>query len=199
MTRIGVLGGTFDPPHYGHLILGEQARDQLSLKRVLWAPAADPPHKQTQRISAISHRLQMLALALADNPAFEISKVDVERPGPHYTVDMLDLLRARHPAAELVFLIGGDSLRDILTWHDPEGIVARARMGVMGRPGTDYDLDALTEAIPGLEKRLSFIETPLIQISGYDIRRRVAERKTIRYLLPFKVHSYIYEHGLYRV
>jgi nicotinate-nucleotide adenylyltransferase len=199
MTRIGVLGGTFDPPHYGHLILGEQARDQLALKRVLWVPAADPPHKQAQRISAISHRLQMLALALADNPAFEISKVDVERPGPHYTVDMLNLLRARYPAAELVFLIGGDSLRDILTWHDPEGIVARARMGVMGRPGTDYDLDALTEAIPGLEKRLSFIETPLIQISGYDIRRRVAEKKTIRYLLPYKVHSYIYEHGLYRV
>jgi nicotinate-nucleotide adenylyltransferase len=199
MTRIGVLGGTFDPPHYGHLILGEQARDQLALKRVLWVPAADPPHKQNQRISAISHRLQMLSLALADNPAFEISKVDVERPGPHYTVDMLDLLQARYPAAELVFLIGGDSLRDILTWHEPEGIVARVEMGVMGRPGMDTNLDELAKAVPGLEERLSFIETPLIQISGYDIRRRVAEKKTIRYLLPYKVHSYIYEHGLYRV
>jgi nicotinate-nucleotide adenylyltransferase len=174
MTRIGVLGGTFDPPHYGHLILGEQARDQLALKRVLWVPAANPPHKQGQAITAISHRLKMLALALADNPAFEISKVDVERPGPHYTVDMLDLR------------------------HEPEAIVERARMGVMGRPGTDYDLGALEKALPGLAERVSFIETPLIQISGHDIRRRVAANKTIRYLLPFRVQTYIYEHGLYR-
>lgn len=198
MTRIGVLGGTFDPPHYGHLILGEQARDQLALRRVLWVPAADPPHKQERHISAVSHRLRMLALALADNPTFEMSKVDVERPGPQYTVDMLDLLQARYPSAELVFLIGGDSLRDILTWHEPEAIVACAQMGVMGRPGVNYDLDSLAKALPDLESRVAFIETPLIEISGHDIRRRVREKRTIRYLLPYRVQTYIYEHGLYR-
>ena len=198
MSRLGILGGTFDPPHYGHLILAEQAREQLVLDRVLWLPAADPPHKQDRMISGIDDRLAMLAFALADNPAFEVSLVDVRRPGPHFTIDTLDLLAAEFPGAELLFLIGGDSLEHLLSWRDPRGIVRRACLGVMQRPGARYDLTHLEAAIPGLRNRLIIINAPLIEISGADIRDRVRARRSIRYFLPPRVEAYIYERGLYQ-
>lgn len=196
--RLGVLGGTFDPPHYGHLILAEQAREQLSLARVLWVPAADPPHKQGRRISPVAARLEMVSLAIAENPAFEISEIDVNRPGPHYTADMLHLLRAQSPQHSLIFLIGGDSLRDIITWHEPARIIEQARLGVMERPGAAYDLRSLEAQIPGLGAAVLPVEAPLIDITGSDIRARVAAGRTIRYLLPPHVEMYIYQHALYQ-
>ncbi len=196
--RLGVLGGTFDPPHYGHLILAEQAREQLSLARVLWVPAADPPHKQGQRISPVAARLEMISLAIAENPAFELSEIDVKRPGPHYTADMLALLNAEYPQHSLIFLIGGDSLRDIITWHDPARIIKQARLGVMDRPGAAYDLHSLEALIPGLSAAVLRFDAPLIDISGSDIRARVAAGRTIRYMLPPHVEMYIYQHALYQ-
>ncbi|HOA24386.1 MAG: nicotinate-nucleotide adenylyltransferase [Aggregatilineales bacterium] len=196
--RLGVLGGTFDPPHYGHLILAEQAREQLSLARVLWVPAADPPHKQGRRISPVNARLEMVSLAIAENPAFELCEIDVNRPGPHYTADMLALLNAQYPQHSLVFLIGGDSLRDIITWHDPARIIEQARLGVMDRPGAAYDLHSLEALIPGLSAALLPFDAPLIDISGSDIRARVAAGRSIRYMLPPHVEMYIYQHALYQ-
>lgn len=198
MTRLGVFGGTFNPPHYGHLILAEQARDQLSLDCVLWAPAADPPHKQGQPITPVAHRLAMVSLAVEDNPGFEISTVDINRAGPHYSADMLALLNDAYPGAELFFLIGGDSLRDITTWHEPATILREARLAVMVRPGAEMDLDRLEAQLPGISERLEWVDAPLIDISGRDIRTRVATGQSIRYLLPPPVQAYIDQQSLYQ-
>lgn len=198
MTRLGVFGGTFNPPHYGHLILAEQARDQLSLDCVLWAPAADPPHKQGQPITPVEQRLAMVSLAIADNTSFELSTVDVERAGPHYSADMLALLNDAHPGADLLFLIGGDSLRDITTWHEPARILREARLAVMMRPGVEVDLGYLETQLPGIGERVAWVQAPLIDISGADIRARVAAGKSIRYLLPPCVQAYIDQHALYQ-
>ncbi len=195
--RLGVLGGTFDPPHYAHLILAEHARDQLDLEQVLWVPAADPPHKRGEVAASVEHRLAMLRLALADAPGFRLSLVDVERPGPHYTADMLDLLQRMHPEVELFFLIGSDSLMYLPGWSRPHEVIRLARLAVMARPGFSPDLDRLEAALPGLRKRMEIVRVPQIDIAAHDIRARVAAGRSIRYLLPQAVELYIKEHGLY--
>jgi nicotinate-nucleotide adenylyltransferase len=195
--RIGVLGGTFDPPHMGHLILAEQARDQASLDRILWVPASDPPHKQGIVISPVEHRVEMVKCAIEDNPTFDLSRVDVDRPGPHFTVDMLRLLKQQYPNSELHFLIGGDSLRDLPIWHQPELIIREASLVVMTRPNAACDLDSLEHQIPGIRDRLSFLETPLIDISGRIIRKQVQVNQSIRYLVADRVRDYILLHRLY--
>jgi len=196
--RLGILGGTFDPPHYAHLIMGEYAREQLMLDRVLWVVAADPPHKQGQLISPVEHRLKMVEMVLADNPAFELSRVDIDRPGPHYTVDMLVLLRSQFPDSELFFLLGGDSLRDLPTWREPSRVVQQAKLVVMERSGVACNLTVLDSLIPGLSDRVIFEKVPLIDISASDIRAKVATGRTIRYLLPADVEMYIHRQGLYQ-
>lgn len=198
--RIGVLGGTFDPPHYGHLIIAEQARDQLSLDRLLWVLAGVPPHKNSAEVTPVRHRRAMLELALeeAANPTFALSLVDVERPGPHYSVDMLSILSADFPGAELFFLIGADSLRDLPTWHQPHRLLRHARLAVLRRPGVEYDLQALEALIPGIKDNLVFVAAPLIEIAANDIRARVANGKTIRYLVPEGVARYIQQNRLYQ-
>lgn len=196
--RLGVLGGTFDPPHMGHLILAEQAREQLDLDRVLWVPAADPPHKQGRRISAVEHRVEMVTYAIAGNPSFQLSTVDISRAGPHYTLDMLRLLREQYHPAEFFFLIGEDSLRDIVTWHEPQQIVQEARLGVMARPGVVTDLAEIEGAVPGLQAAVTRVDAPLIEISGSDIRARVAAGRSIRYMLPFPVYHHIHQNRLYQ-
>ncbi len=195
--RLGVLGGTFDPPHYAHLLMAEQAREQLALERVLWIPAADPPHKRGQMITPVKHRLEMLRLALADNPYFVLSLIDVERPGPHYTADTLALVAAENQGAELFFLIGSDSLRDLPSWHDPARLIQQAFLAVIQRPDVTYDLASLETAIPGLSGRLVFIDMPPMGIAAADIRRRVSAGRTIRYLLPAGVEAYIFQQKLY--
>ncbi len=197
--RLGIFGGTFDPPHLGHLILACEARAQLGLTRLLWVLTPSPPHKPNQPISALADRLAMLRLALQDEPAFELSPIEMERPGPHYTLDTLRLLARRYPGRELILLLGGDSLRDLPAWHRAQDLVAECRqIGVMRRPGDALDLAALEARLPGLASRVIFIEAPLLEISSREIRRRVAKGLPFRYYLLPSVYEYIVLHGLYR-
>ena len=197
-ARLGVIGGTFDPPHYAHLVLAQNALAQLELDWVLFVPAGHPPHKPNRPITTVRHRVAMVKLALAPNPAFLLSRVDVERAGPHYTVDTLAILHNERPDATIFFLMGGDSLAEFTTWRDPAGIVSRAQLGVMQRPGWDADMASLSEQLPGLEGRLAWLDAPHLQISGTDLRRRVSEGLPIRYLVPSVVEQYVHEHRLYQ-
>jgi nicotinate-nucleotide adenylyltransferase len=196
-SRLGVLGGTFDPPHLGHLILAECALDALHLEAVLFVPAAEPPHKNGSTITPIDHRLVMVEAAIAGNPRFALSRVDLDRPGPHYTVDMLKILRQAYPETELYFLMGGDSLYDLLTWRDPAGIIAQAHLGVARRSDTPLDLTDLAIRLPGIIKRVATIQAPVIGISATLLRKRIQNGASIRYQVPLEVESYIVENGLY--
>lgn len=196
--RLGVLGGTFDPPHYGHLALAEAAREQLGLTRVLFVPAGEPPHKPGRPITPAHHRAAMVQAAIADNPAFVLSRVDLDRPGPHYTVDMLALLEQEYPRAVFFFLMGSDSLVEFPTWRDPAGILRKAVLAVMNRPGYPVDWEALERAVPGIRERVVFVDAPMLDISASDLRRRAREGRSLRYLVPPAVEAYIREHGLYR-
>lgn len=196
--RLGILGGTFDPPHFAHLIMAEYTREQLNLDRILWVVTADPPHKQGQTISPVEHRLRMVGMMLADNPAFELSRIDVDRPGPHYTVDMVSILAAQYPGSALFFLMGADSLRDLPNWHNPVRLIQLANLVVMERPGVVYDLAQLEALIPGLRDCVIIEDAPVIDISSSEIRVRATSGRSIRYLLPANVETYIHAQGLYR-
>ena len=196
--RIGVLGGTFDPVHNGHLHIAGELRQALGLDRVLWVPAGVPPHKAGQIVSADRDRLAMLELALAGSPFDEISTIDIDRAGPSYTADTLALLRGQVFPSSLVFLMGEDSLRDLPTWHDPDRILRAAEIAVAGRPGINADLDALVRAIPALRGRVHLAVIDEVPVSSSEIRQRVRENRPIEGLVPPKVADYIREHGLYR-
>jgi nicotinate-nucleotide adenylyltransferase len=139
----------------------------------------------------------MVEAAIADNPAFALSRVDLDRPGPHYTTDTLALLQETHPKATLFFLIGSDSLDQFDAWHDPAGILQRARLAVMQRPGWEVDMTRLEEAVPGIGKRLVWLDTPCLDIAASDLRRRVRQGLPLRYLVPPPVAAYIHKHRLY--
>jgi nicotinate-nucleotide adenylyltransferase len=196
--KLGLIGGTFDPPHYGHLALAENARLQLALSAVHFVPAGAPPHKPQGPITPAHHRVAMVEAAIADNPGFTLSRVDLDRPGPHYTVDMLDILCGTYPEARLYLLMGGDSLAEFSSWRDPQGIVARARIAVMGRSGWAADLPSVAQEIPDIRDRLVLLDAPYLEISGTDLRRRVRQGLPIRYLVPPAVERYVYERGLYQ-
>jgi nicotinate-nucleotide adenylyltransferase len=196
-NRLDILGNTFDPPHYGHLVLAENACVQLDLDRVLFVPAGQQPLKPNRSITPSHHRVAMVKAAIADNGAFELSRVDVDRAGPHYTIEMLALLRQAYPAAELFFLMGGDSLAEFLNWRDPVGIVQQMRLAVMRRPGYDPDMEVLEQAVPGLHERLVWLDVPHLAIASSDLRRRVRQGLPLRYLTPPPVEAYIVEHNLY--
>jgi len=196
--RVGVFGGTFDPIHIGHLVAAEETRVQLSLERVVFVPAGLPPHKLANHISPVEHRLAMVQLAIASNPYFTVSRVDIDRFGPCYTVDTMELLRDEWgPGTELYFIMGSDSLADILTWHKPERLIRLCRLAVVKRPGYDVDIEELDRLLPGIASRVRFINSPLIDVLSCDIRRRVREGLSIKYQVPEVVEKYIYEHGLY--
>ncbi len=196
---MGIFGGTFDPPHIGHLILAAEAQAQFQLDRLLWVLTPDPPHKKDQSITEAGHRLAMLKLALADSPGFELSTVDLDRPAPHFAVDTVKILANKNPSAQLVYLMGGDSLHDLPTWHDPAGFVAACHsIGVLRRPEDSVDMAALEAKIPGITKKVLFMNAPLLDIAAHDIRERVASNRPFRYYLPPRVYAYIQENGLYR-
>lgn len=199
VARVGIFGGTFDPIHHGHLIVAEVLMEELGLERVLFLPAGQPPHKIGRVITPVPHRLAMLELAIQGNPHFTISYVDVRRPGPCYTADSLEILKRQYPEDELIFLMGEDSLHDLPTWHDPNRVAAQALLGVALRPGVQVDLETVFEKVPAARDRVILVPVPLIQIAASDIRRRVAEGRTIRYQVPTIVEEYIYRHQLYRV
>ena len=195
--RIGVLGGTFDPVHNGHLHIADALRTALDLDGVLWVPAGRPPHKSDQIVSSDDDRLAMLDLALAGSATDEISTIDIDRSGPSYTADTLKILAEHFPNAQLFFLMGEDSLRDLPTWHHPERILRVAELAVAGRPGVETDLESLEFQVPGVRKRVHVVPTEEIAISSSEIRRRVKENQSIRGLVPASVEAYIQEHGLY--
>ncbi len=198
LQRYGVFGGTFDPPHYGHLALAETARVQLGLARVLFAPAGAPPHKRQDHLTPPEARAAMVEAAIADNPAFALARVDLERPGPHYTFELLTLLRAQYPTVEeWFFLMGEDSLRDFAAWVQPEAILAQATLAVMPRADKPVDAKLLIMSFPALRERLVWLDAPLIHISATELRRRARAGLSLRYLTPDAVATYIHEHGLY--
>lgn len=197
--RIGIFGGTFDPPHLGHLILASEARAQLKLTRLMWVLTPIPPHKLAQPISSLEDRLAMVKLALKDESAFELSTIEIERPGPHFTLDTLKILADQNPGADLILLLGGDSLHDLPIWHRPADLVAAChQIGVMRRPGDSIDLSALEKQIPGITAKVRFIDAPLLEIASREIRRRAAEGLPFRYYLLPSIYDYIVEYGLYQ-
>ncbi len=195
---IGILGGTFDPPHIGHLILGEYAVEALNLDCLLYVPAADPPHKRNREKTAVEHRLAMLQLALAGNDHFCLSRIDLDRPGPHFSLDMVRIVQAHHPGAVLYFVMGGDSLRDLPTWHRPEKLMELCQFAVMERPGDAIDPHMHDGVLPGLGQRVVMLKTPVLEISSTEIVNRLREGRSVRYLVPDSVLAYIAQNGLYR-
>lgn len=200
MARLtGVFGGTFDPPHIGHLVLASEALAALDLKRVLWVLTARPPHKPEGPITPVGMREQMVRAAIAGEEAFEFSRADIERPGPHYAVDTIRWLNQQFPGTRWAYLIGADSLRDLPTWHTPEALLELVEvLGVMQRPGVDVDLDTLEARLPGIKQRLQFFHAPLIAISASDIRSRVRQGRPYRFFVPPGVAEIIERHRLYR-
>lgn len=189
-VRIGVFGGTFDPPHIGHLIVAQDAWSALELDRVLFVPAASPPHKTGSRITPAALRLEMLRAALAGDPRFEAEDLELRRAGPSYTVDTLRELRARYPAASLFFLLGSDQFRELHTWREPDEIARLARLVVLSRGGSEED------------GRVEFphqrLRVTRIDLSATEVRARVAAGEPIRYLVPEGVAAVIEREGLYR-
>lgn len=199
VRRLGILGGTFDPIHHGHLLAAEEARYQLALDRVLFVPAGSPPHKTKRAITPAHHRLRMVELAIAGKPYFGLSRVDLERPGPHYTVDTLALLRAEWgPEPAFFFIEGNDSLLDVPDWRQPWQLIELCELAVVTRPGAEIDLVELERQVPGLTARIHWVPMPLLQISSSDLRVRVREGRSISYLVPPAVEAYVEAHGLYR-
>jgi len=197
--RLGLFGGTFDPIHLGHLVIAEEARAVLRLDRILFIPARRSPLKAAGPIAADDQRLAMLERAIAGQPAFTVSRVDLDRPGPSYTVDTLALLGAeRGDKAVLWLILGADALVDLPAWREPAAILEAARLAVFERPGHAIDLEALEAALPGSGLRVDRIPTPLIGISASDLRDRVAAGRPIRYQVPAAVEDYIMAEGLYR-
>jgi nicotinate-nucleotide adenylyltransferase len=199
--RLGILGGTFDPVHYGHLLLAETAREQCRLDQVWLVPAAIPPHKQGHELSPVAERIEMLELAVGGNPALTVSPLEAERGGVTYTVDTLEALTAEDPRRELFFLMGADSLTDLPNWRQPERICQLATIVVVRRAGQEIDYSRLAPLAPAerLEHfRRHQVEMPLVELSSHDIRRRVAGGQSIRYRTPRAVEKYIESHGLYR-
>jgi nicotinate-nucleotide adenylyltransferase len=196
--KTGVFGGTFDPPHIAHLVLAAEALMQLRLDRVLWVLTPQPPHKPDWPITEVEQRLRMLEGAIADQPLFELSRVDLDRPPPHYALDTMHLLRKEYPEDSLIYLMGGDSLKELPEWHKPQEFINLCDgLGVMLRPGAVIDIPLLEGALPGIAEKVRFVGTPLLEISSSDIRKRIARKGHFRYFLPERVHQIILQNALY--
>ncbi len=194
---LGILGGTFDPVHHGHLAIAEEAREVLGLERVLFIPAAAPPHKLDRPISAAEHRLAMLDLALDGNPSFEVSRIELDRGGVSYTVDTLEALRGTG-VTDPWFILSSEALEGFPGWRRPDRILELGRLAVVPRGGyAESDAAAVVRRFPGREDRFTFLAGPLLPISGSVVRRRVAAGRSIRYLVPDAVARYIADHHLY--
>ncbi len=210
--RLGIFGGTFDPPHLGHLILVEEAYTQLSLDRVLWIVSGQSPLKLDRELSPVEARIEMVQAAIADNPRFALSRVDVDRPPPHYTVDTLNILQKEFPRDEFYFIMGEDSLRDLPKWREPREIIKRATLAVLSRPDFRVlthsvsqgarrelgSLDDLESKIPGVSSRVVWINAPQLEIASSDIQKRIREGKSVRYMVADEVRKVIEERRLYQ-
>ena len=197
--KIGVMGGTFDPIHKGHVIVAEEVRTRLSLAEVLFVPAGQPWLNKTGAISAAEHRVQMVRLAIADKPYFRLTTMEVERAGPSYTIDTITELKTQlEPGDELFFILGWDSLAQLPQWRQPRQLVKLCRLVAVPRPGCPLpDLDSLSAVIPGLSRRVILLAYPEVDISAFAIRKQVAQGLSIRHLVPEPVAEYIRKHQLY--
>ncbi len=197
--NIGVLGGTFDPIHRVHIMVAEEARAQLDLSEVLFVPTAQTPLKEDSSISAVEHRVQMVRLAIADYSYFKLSTIEIDRPGPSYTVDTIAQLRDELGAGyELFFIVGWDSLAQLPRWKEPSRLIQMCRLVAVPRPGCSLpDPNSLETVIPGLSKRLIVLYKPEVDISATEIRERVTQGLSIGHLVPEPVAEYIKQHKLY--
>jgi len=198
-TKIGFFGGTFDPPHLGHLILASEAAQQFQLDRLLWVLTPDPPHKVNQKITPFEHRLAMLESMIANNPVFEVSRLDIDRPGPHYAIDTAKLLIEQEPDADIYLLMGSDSLNDLPNWRLSSDLIAAvSKLGVMRRPGTVLDIPAFEEKLPELSDKLVLIDALVNAVSSRELRSRITNGGVYRYYFPSVVYEYIKTHNLYK-
>jgi nicotinate-nucleotide adenylyltransferase len=200
---IGIMGGTFDPIHVGHLAIAEEAREVLGLERVLFVPANVPPHRPAGSVASADDRAAMVELAIAGNDAFELSRIELDRPGPSYTSETVVALAAAERRAgrepDLTFILSVETLLDLPTWHEPERLVDACRIAVVPREGYPAPDPAwLTEQFPGRERRFDLLEGPRLGLSSTSVRGRVAARRSVRYIVPAAVAGYIGDHGLYR-
>jgi nicotinate-nucleotide adenylyltransferase len=195
--RVGVMGGSFNPIHIGHLVTADEARHAVDLDEVIFVVAGQPWQKDVEDVAPAEDRYLMCVIATASNPTFRVSRIEIDRPGPTYTVDTLHALKEEQPGAELFFITGADAILQILTWKDPEVVLREARFIAATRPG--YDLDRLEKELPqGMEDRVRIMEIPALAISSTDVRLRAREGRPIRYLLPPGVAEYIAKNELYR-
>jgi nicotinate-nucleotide adenylyltransferase len=196
-VRLGVLGGTFNPPHLGHLVCAQEAYVQLGLARVLLIPARVPPHKPVDDEPGIGHRLELCRLAIGGDGRFEVSDLEAAREGPSFTVDTLEELRANQPESELFLIVGGDVALGFAGWREPERVLALATLAVVERPGSCRDaVEQVLRRIAGGE-RARFLDMPAIEISSTFLRRRARDGEPTRYLVPDAVRAYIDRHRLY--
>lgn len=196
--NIGIFGGTFDPPHIGHLVIADQALTQLKLDEVWFLPAGQPPHKRNGFVSDAEHRVAMARLAIQGHPGFKLSTFDVDRPGPHYSAIAMELLEQRHPQHDWCFIMGADSLEDLPHWHQPRRLIALATLAVAGRPGARPDIKEIEHDIPGLSGRMRWVDAPLVDLSSTQLRAMARAGASLRYLVPDSVVDYIQQHGLYK-
>jgi nicotinate-nucleotide adenylyltransferase len=199
--RLGIFGGTFDPVHLAHLVMADQCREQARLDQVLFIPAPRPPHKREQPVTPFAQRVEMLGLAISGQPAFRIDELERDRPGPSYTADTLQELKERDPAAELCLIVGSDSLHDLPVWYEPARILELATLLVVARPGSAVLSEEALRAnlkLPAVHPvRVQRVDMPLLEIASRDIRRRLTEGRSVRYLIPRAVEAYIADKGLY--
>ena len=197
--RIGIFGGTFDPPHFGHMILAAEAQYQLKLDVLLFVLTPSPPHKQHRKLTPVEDRYAMLNAAINGYPGFEISTVDIDRPGPHYTVETIRLLRQQYPDDVLIYIMGGDSLEGLLfNWHRADEFIELCdEIGVMRRPNDELDTAPLENEFPGLMDKLHFVEAPLLEIASREIRQRVLDGRPYCFYLPETVRKVIDEREIY--
>lgn len=197
MARLGLLGGTFNPPHLAHLVCAQEAFVQLSLDRVLFVPVFEPPHKDVEAEPGVEHRIELCRRAVGDDPRFDVSRIEADTPGRSYTVDTLRKLHESNPEDDLTFIVGGDMAQALPTWQEPEAVLSLATLGVAEREGVRRaDISERLSGLAGAD-RIRFFDMPRLDISSSMIRRRIALGRPIRYLVPDAVASYIADEGLY--
>lgn len=195
----GVFGGTFDPIHVAHLAVAEGARDTFGLRRVLFVPAARPPHKPGRVITPVEHRVAMVEAAVSTNAAFVVSPIEVDRDGPSYTVDTLEALRAADPGDHLALILSAESYSELSTWHEPRRILDLADLIVAPRDAyAEPDPDLVERQFPDAPAIIAFMDGPRIRLSASEIRQRASAGRSVRYLVPDAVAAYIGDHGLYQ-
>jgi nicotinate-nucleotide adenylyltransferase len=196
--RLGIYGGTFDPIHYGHLLLAEQCREACRLDEVWFLPAGSPPHKQGVEITPPKQRREMLELAIAGMPQFRISTIELDRPGPHFTVETLSEIRHTRPGDELFLLMGRDSLAEFATWYEPERIAQLATIVAANRGRGAIDMAGVRQTLgPEIAESVQLVSMPGIDISASDLRKRAREGRSLRFQTPRAVEQYILEHAVY--